>query len=225
MTICPELQEHYHAEFGIPATTIMTGTNYPIAERTCVAENPTAITFMGNIRCGRYRSLAEIGMALDELNAERGTSYTLDIYSGEKEPSVLSHFAGIHSIHFKGFVGGEEFERVFRSAQILLHTEAFDDTSIDLVKHSVSTKIADSLASGIPLFAYGPDSVSSMKHLIRNNCAVLSTSKESLKRDLLRCFQDQPLRERTAENGLACAHKYHDSDVNSKLLREVFSLQ
>ena len=118
----------------------------------------------------------------------------------------------------------EEFERVFRSAQILLHTEAFDDTSIDLVKHSVSTKIADSLASGIPLFAYGPDSVSSMKHLIRNNCAVLSTSKESLKRDLLRCFQDQLLRERTAENGLACAHKYHDSNINSKTLRNlVFS--
>lgn len=222
VSICPELQECYHAVFGVSATTIMTGTNYPIADRVGVTDDPTSITFMGNIRCGRYNSLAEIGTALDELNAEYGTSYTLKIYSGEKEPSILSVFDNIHSVRFMGFVGGEEFEKTFHSSEILLHTEAFDDASIDLVKHSVSTKIADSLASGIPLFAYGPDSVSSMKHLIRNNCAVVSTSRESLKKDLLRCFREQSLCKETAQNGLSCAHKYHDSSINSKMLREVF---
>lgn len=221
VTICPELEEAYQSKFGVPATTIMTGTNYSIADRVSVNEHPSVLTYMGNIRCGRFRSLAEIGKALDELNFANGTNYRLEIYSSEKNVTILSNFDGIRSIHFKGFVGGEEFERIFHSSELLLHTEAFDEDSIDLVKHSVSTKIADSLASGIPLFAYGPESVSSMKHLIRNNCAVVSTSREMLKQDLLRCFKDCELRKDVALNGLKCAHKYHDSDVNSKLLREI----
>lgn len=221
VTICPELEAAYRSEFGVPSTTIMTGTNYSVADSVSVKERPSVLTYMGNIRCGRFRSLAEIGKALDELNSANGTDYQLDIYSGEKEDSILDSFAGIRSIHFKGFVGGQEFERIFQSSELLLHTEAFDEDSIDLVKHSVSTKIADSLASGIPLFAYGPESVSSMKHLMRNNCAIVSTSRESLKQDLLRCFQDYEQRKDVAQNGLKCAHKYHDSDVNSKLLREI----
>lgn len=221
VTICPELEAAYRSEFGVPSTTIMTGTNYSVADSVSAKEHPSVLTYMGNIRCGRFHSLAEIGKALDELNSANGTDYQLDIYSGEKEDSILDSFAGIRSIHFKGFVGGQEFERIFHSSELLLHTEAFDEDSIDLVKHSVSTKIADSLASGIPLFAYGPESVSSMKHLIRNNCAIVSTSRERLKQDLLRCFQDYEQRKDVAQNGLKCAHKYHDSDVNSKLLREI----
>ncbi len=214
--ICDELKEYYSKKFGLPSTTIMTGSNYPVESEIHVCYLPKTVTYMGNIRCNRYHSLVDIGRALDEINAEYGTDYGLDIYSGEKDQSILSLFEGIRSINFCGFVGGAEFDRVFRSCEILLHTEAFDEKSIDTVKRSVSTKIADSLGSGIPMMAYGPDSVSSMKHLIRNDCAICITSKSELKSKLLSVFSDADALKRVAQNGLKTALRYHDTSKTSR---------
>lgn len=221
ITICDELNELYSAKFGVPAATVMTGSNYPISRDVKVCGNPTTITYFGNIRCDRYVSLAEIGRALDSINSERGTDYILNIYSGEKDSEILSHFDGIRAIRFRGFVGGEEFDEAFRSSEILLHTEAFDEDSVDLVKHSVSTKIADSLASGIPMFAYGPAEVSSMKHLLRNECAVTATSQAELKTKLEELFDDAALRREAAENGIAAAERLHNTPVSSARVYEI----
>ena len=213
--ICDELKEHYSERFGIPSVTVMTGSNYPVEKEIHVCDAPKTITYMGNIRCNRFTSLADIGRTIDKINKERGTDYRLDIYSGEKDASILSSFDGIASIRFCGFVGGEDFDRVFRSSELLLHTEAFDEVSIDLVKHSVSTKIADSLGSGIPMIGYGPDRVSSMKHLIRNDCAVCITSPDDLKEGLLSAFADVEELKRVAENGLRTADIYHNTEKTS----------
>lgn len=219
--ICDELKEIYSKNFGIPAITVMTGSNYPIGSDVCVCDSPKTITYMGNIRCNRFYSLAEIGRALDEINTENGTDYRLDIYSGEKDASILAHFEGINSINFCGFVGGEDFDRVFHAAELLLHTESFDEASIDSVKHSVSTKIADTMGSGIPMIAYGPDCVSSMKHLIRNDCAVCITSREELKAKLLNAFEDTEELKRVATNGLKAADIFHNSEKTSAYFYDV----
>ena len=119
-------------------------------------------------------------------------------------------------------MSGAEFNKTFKSSEILVHTEAFDEDSIDLVKNSVSTKIADSLASGIVLFAYGPSQVASMRHLIDNECAIIATSKEDLKARLQRAFSDKALRDEKAQKALEVAFENHDSRVAGKKVRGVF---
>ncbi len=217
VVICEELKEHYQGKFHLPTTVIMTGSNYPIAERVRVTDHPSVITYMGNIRCDRYYALAELGNALDEINSEKGTNFRLHIYTAEKDEDILSKFENISSIALFGFVSGKEFDEVFHSAEVLLHTEAFHSKSIDWVKHSVSTKIADSLGSGIPLLAYGPAEVASVAHLIRNNCAFVITNQNTLKEQLLEFFSDKQQREAYARNGLDAAQKYHNSDETGKL--------
>ncbi len=221
VSICDDMSRLYSKEFSVPATTIMTGTNYTIAEKVSIKEDTQAITYMGNIRCNRFSSLAEIGAVLDEINKEQNKEFTLNIYTAEQNSDILSTFDGINSVKLCGYVSGEEFDKVFHSAEILLHTEAFDQASIDMVKHSVSTKIADSLASGIPLFAYGPQQVASMKHLIDNDCAVIATSKDELKAALIKAFYDFDCRKTVAEKSLITAQKYHCSPKNSSNLYEI----
>jgi len=222
VTICDELKEHYSSRFGVPATTVMTGSNYPISSQTHISPDPQTITYMGNIRCNRYTSLAQIGRALDRINERNLSNYELHIYTGEKDTDILSSFDGIRSVCMKGFVGGEAFEKTFHSTQMLLHTESFDEKSMDEVKHSVSTKIADSLGSGIPFVAYGPDSISSMKHLIRNDCAICITSPDELENKLEECFANEALRAHAAAAGLEIAKKYHDAASVSRQMREIF---
>lgn len=222
VTICKSLEDSYTKKFKTPATTVMTGSNYDIEREIKEYDKVTTLRYMGNISCKRFTSLAEIGRTLDEINAEDGTNYSLEIFTGEKNSEILATFDGIKSIKLCGYVGGEDFDRTFKASQMLLHTEAFDEDSIDLVKNSVSTKIADSLGSGIAFFAYGPSQVASMKHLIDNDCAMIATSKDELKDVLRRAFTDKDFRSQKAKNGLAVALECHDRHVAGDKILEVF---
>ena len=217
--ISEELKNIYTHSFGINGEVIMTGAE--TKEANSKNTKSETLTYMGNIRCNRYLSLFEIGKTIDKINIQNGTDYQLHIYSPEKDEDILNTLKQAKSIQFKGFVSGEEFKKVFRESEILLHTEAFDEESRDMVKHSVSTKIADSLASGIPLIAYGPEEISSMQHLIRNDCAYIATSPEQLEMMLLKAFNGEDTK-RIVANAVKTAKEYHDSEKNSKKLREIF---
>lgn len=222
VAICDEMKAEY-ASFGRPITTVMTGASFPVVEKPLSDGQPDCICYFGNIRCNRYISLAEVGRALDALNGKLGTDYKLKIYTPEKDPEILSEFDGVACVELPGFVTGETYAREFGKAQLLLHVEAFDQASIAYVRNSVSTKIADSLASGKPLLAYGPKEVASMGHLLRNACAITATDRSGLEEMLLTAFTDAQARTATAEKGLQVAHLYHDSDLAGKRMREVFA--
>ena len=221
VTICKELAEPYKKTFGVPTTVLMTGAT--IAQSSCVkiVQNRDAISYFGNIRCERYRALAEIGAELDAINAELGTTYRLKIYTAEQNAQILSALRSYQSVELPGFLQGDAFVSELENAQILLHVEAFGAESAELVKHSVSTKIADSLASGIPLLAYGPSSVASMAHLRRNGCAILAEERQALRGALLTAFTEEEICRRVAENGLQTAQKYHNREMVSRKLRDV----
>lgn len=221
VVICQALKEQYEGAFGTPCDVVMTGTSQPIAAVPRVTERPTTITYMGNICCNRYHSLLAIGQALDRLNEANGTAFTLAIYTAERAEEMLSPLREIKSIRLCGFVSGKAYARVFADATLFLHTEAFDEESIDLVRHSVSTKIADSLASGVPLLAYGPREVASMRHLLDGDCALCATAPAELEGMLHRAFFDTEACRRVAENGLALAHRYHDRDENSRRIHRL----
>lgn len=221
ITICNEAAEKYEKEFNCSTTTIMTGSSILKDEETASNTISNTITYMGNISSNRYISLMDIGRELNEINIEKGTDYKLCIYSPEQNPIMIRPFDDIKAVEFCGFVTGEEYQKVFNSADIFVHVEAFDEKNIEKVKHSVSTKIADSLASGKCLFAYGPREVASMQHLIRNDCAIVATSREELKSVLKNALEDSELRKRVTENAVETAKRYHNSEVNSRLLKEV----
>lgn len=222
ITICDELNRNFSNKFNKNTKTLMITSNYPIIHREHVNKNPKNIAYFGNIRCNRYTSLAQIGKTLDEINLEYSTNYKLFIYSSEKDLNILNTFKNIKSIDFKGFISGKEFDKTFFESDMLLHTEAFDEVSIDRVKHSISTKIADSLNSGICLFAYGPSKVASMKYLIDNDAAICATNYNELKSKLMDAFSNNKLRQEKIENGKVLVEKNHDKQKNSKELYNIF---
>lgn len=219
VAICDEIAQRYEKHFNIPSTTIMTGSGYEVADAPSVVAEPMVLNYMGNINYNRFLPLADIGRALDEINKENSSDYRLDIYTVENDEKILANFDGIKSINLCGFLTGTEFEKAFKSSQILVHTESFDEYNVELTKNSVSTKIADCLASGIPLFAYGPECLASMGHLIRNDCAVVVTHKEQLKSSLYSLLNNEELRFDKAKNGLAVAEKCHCAKTQSKKLK------
>lgn len=223
VAISQELKSEYSEEFHVAATQLLTGAAFETAREPKVTENPRVISYFGNIRCNRFVSLGQIGKVLDEINQDQGTDYALHIFTAEKDPEILASLEQYESVHIRGFVTSDAFLQALRSAQLLLHVEAFDEASIDFVKHSVSTKIADSLASGVPFLAYGPECISSMQHLMRHDCAITATSPEKLREMLVTALTDREARYRVAEKGLQVAREYHNSDKNSEKLKAILA--
>lgn len=221
VTISQEMREEYKTHFGVPATMIMTGAMAGRVVGEEAGENPRNLCYFGNVRCNRYITLAQIGRVLDEMNREYGEDYCLKIYSAEKDPEILDVFREIQSIQLCGFVSGAEFDRAFREADLLVHTEAFDEASMDFTRHSISTKIADSLASGIPMVAYGPAEISSMAHLLRHRCALTAISPDGLRDMLETALRDKNARTEAARRAMEAAAAYHDLDRNAMCLRSV----
>lgn len=221
ITISTPITNQYRKAFGVNTETIMTGAGFPIADAPLPRPAPHSFTYLGGIRCNRYRSLADIGEVLDRLNAENGTDLSLNIYTDERDEEILSHLRAHSSVHLHGYVTGEEFRRVFSEAEILLHVEAFDAESIDLVKHSISTKIADSLASGIPLLAYGPASVASIAHLAEHDAALTVTDKSELARGISQILFDPEENRARTLCALALARRCHDTAENSRRVHEI----
>ena len=224
ITICDELKELYTNHFHRPMTTVMTGSSFPIASEIHSVENPASITYLGNVRCNRAQSIAEVGKALEEINREEGKQYRLNVYTGEKDRQILAALETAETVDLRGFVSGKDFDDALHQADFLLHAESFEEAQIELVRNSISTKIADSLGSGVPLIAYGPECIASMGHLIRNGCAITITKKEELKDVLKKAFTDREYRDSKAINGLQTAHKYHDPQRCGDLFRTIVEL-
>mgnify|MGYP003303055031 CR=1 FL=1 len=223
VSICPEMSEVYQKEFGCPAATVMTGTNFTLAKEPRVNESAKTLRYFGKVSLNRYRSLADIAEVIDEINSQQGTDYTLEIYCGGASPTEEKALGQYKCIKMFDFISGKQFEETFFSSDALVHIEAFDEDSIERVRHSVSTKIADSMACGIPLLAYGPKEIASIGHLLRNECAFTATDKEQLFSVLQELFGNYQLRYDVAQRALETAAQYHDPEKASNRIKEIVS--
>lgn len=221
VSICPEMSSVYTEQFGIPTHTVMTGTNFAVADAPRVSDTVQTLRYFGKVSLNRYRSLTDIGLALDAINAANGTDYTLEIYCGAMDPHEQQCLRQAQSIRLCGFVSGEAFREAFFSSEALVHIEAFDTACIDRVRHSVSTKIADSMASGIPMLAYGPQGVASIAHLVRNQSAFVATDADGLQKVLTELLTSKQKRLETAQNGLRCAAQCHDPQKASACIAQI----
>ena len=221
ISISEELKQLYQTNFNVESTVIMTGSMRQIAEAPRESREINKLSYFGNVRCNRYFSLCDIGEVLDAINKAKGTDYKLEIYSVEKNKDILNHFSGYESIEFKGFLTGEAYTEALESADMLVHVEGFDEESIEKVKYSVSTKIADSLAIGIPFMAYAPRGISSLEHLVRNECALFSCNKEELRATLEKVFDDGSLCVEYIDKALSVAQNCHNADNNSMKLYKI----
>ena len=218
VTICDAMSKDYGALFGCKPLTISTGAyglnsvshENNVTDRTC-----GVLRYFGNLKLNRSESLLLIGMALDKLNQEHATHHRLEIYTSDPAPE---DFYKVPTIQVKGFVDSHSMVPLVQSAALLVHTESFRQEDIDRVRYSVSTKIAESLWSGIPLFAYGCSEVASIAHLEQNECAFVCNDKDLLTERLYTALYDQTERQRVIRKALITAKDYHDRDNNSNRL-------
>ncbi len=222
VAICDKISEDYGKEFGVNGFTVMTGSAL-VGECGIAHEKQDVprISYIGNLGLNRHEMLTQIGKTLLKLyNGE----ILIDVYSEEKNEQILKEMTEENGIRFQGRVSYDEVLRVMKKSDILLHVESMDKKSRERVKYSVSTKVADSLASGVCLFAYGPEEVASMQYLLKNNCAAVVTNYNELETRLKEVVENCEIRNQYAKCGIEVAEKNHSLEKNSSKISEIIKV-
>jgi glycosyltransferase involved in cell wall biosynthesis len=209
-----EMKVLYEDEFGKPGSAILKSCS---SLNVLVKNKKTKVVYIGNLGVGRWRSLVDIGQVLKKLGL------FVHVYSGEKRSSILQHLNKENGIIFCGHVSSDEVESIISESTILLHVEALGKDMRERVKYSMSTKIPESLGSGVCLFAYGPDDVSSIEYLTRNEAACVVTNKEDLQVKLSEIIDNEELRKKYINNALKLASERHDFETNTKLFYKIIT--
>lgn len=221
VSICPKMSEIYRNTFYTQTYTVMTGASINKRKEFNKNEKVKNLNYFGKLSLRRYESIFDIGKTLDEINLSDCENFVLNIYCGGITEEMKMFFNGVKAIRFHDFVRGEDFVREFLTSDLLLHVESFDERMKERVKYSVSTKIADSLASGIPLFAYGPCGIASMDYLAENSAAITVMDKNQLKNGLRDALYNNELRNKTIENAEMLADKNHNTDIVSQTVKTI----
>lgn len=215
VTICPAMQKAYRRLFGKPCHVLHT----PAEEREIPEQkNRKQISYLGDLGLQRHLQLVEMGRALKNLDLPGGPKW-IDVYSGEKDPEILTLLTMENGIRFHGEIPAGMVSEVMGRSMAVIHTESFDPKVRRITRFSVSTKIADSLMNGPCLIAYGPEEIASMDYLAEHQAAYIITRQKDLQAGLQEILTDAELRMQIRERGRVLARKNHSMERNPQLLR------
>ncbi len=222
LTICEYMSEEYESLFSLPCQAFVNSVHIEKVEEKTELNDPVVFSYLGNLHSNRWKSLAEIGTCLHEIEEIKGISCYLDIYSGSLlENRILNAFGMYPNIRFKGSVHASEVHGIQVKSDILVHVESFDLRSVNSTRLSLSTKIPEYMSSGVPVFAYGPSQIASMRYLNDNNLAKTCSSREHLFDTILSLLQDKNKRSDFVHNGMVRVAEKHDIEKVSRHFQNI----
>ena len=220
ITICDKMTDAYSALFDKPVYTVYTGYS---AENEPDVDGK-GIVYLGNLTCGRYHSLIELGRALKRISERTGEKLHLDVYSVDDSPEILQEMTVENGIVFRGAVDHEEVRQIIANCRLAVHTESFASEDRQNVMYSVSTKIADLLASGRCIFAYGPENVASMEYLATNHAACVVNNPEKLEAELEAVLGNRERRMAIVKSAKELSEKNHNAQMVRQRIKEIINI-
>lgn len=214
--ICDMIKEEYDKEFGLPSVTIYTATQAGYAG-TRDNGNGFVVSYLGNLGVGRHESLIEIAEVLQNIS----TDYKLDVYGKIPDETVKTAFDNCKGINYKGFVSYDEVLEVMKNSNLLVHAESFSDFYRKDLQYAFSTKIADSLATGVGFLLYAPEEMACSKYLKDNNAAFVVHSEKELLNTLNNLVKNPEECKKFTQAALDLAEKNHNFSDNSNCFQMV----
>ena len=219
--VISELQkQEYEKIFGVPCKILTKSADFsgepPVKNRY---NNPLQLVFTGNIGTNRWRSLAMIAHALEQIN-QNCVRAQLRIYTATPLTHIMREALDIDGSSFLlDAVPASEIPRIQSDADMLVHVEAFDLKSRLAVRQSFSTKLVDYFKAARPILAVGPHDVASVAHLIKNDCALVAETVEQIETALEAVLADPDKLNGLSEKAYACGQAHHDKAVMQQMLQ------
>lgn len=124
--------------------------------------------YFGKINLGRYKSLGFLSETLNKINQD----YYVNVYTSEITNSQRKYLEKRNCKICKPLPYADVKE-IMNSGSFNIIASGFAKKDIEFARYSLSTKVADALASSGPIIAVGPVGDGAIDYLRDNNCALI----------------------------------------------------
>lgn len=198
------IKDLYSKYYRTPSIVAYMSTDMKPREIIPMNEHFT-LSYMGNLGLGRYESLCEIAEKLKGISSDA----RIYVYSASAPEEFLKQIENLPNIKYMGFIDYKKCREIIYKSDLLIHVEGFGEGIVKELKIAFSTKIADSLASGVPFFVYAPRGIASTEYLIEKNAACVVTDIDELGIKLEAMIKDSNMRENYVQNALKTVNENH----------------
>lgn len=217
-----EQAQDYTNEYGVPTSTLYKCGDFSNEFVKKSVGSPIRLVYAGRLYCNRWKTLAEIGKALHEIN-KHGERMVLDIYTQEaltnEQRKALSPE---NSVYMKGSVNPQQLKEVYRNADIALHVESMDKKNRLATRVSFSTKIIDLMASSCAILAVCWTRHCGYQYLRDNDAAFCVDNYSDILPMLQRIVDNPSLVQNYAQKAYECGRKNHTREKIQKQIRDKF---
>lgn len=217
-----EQAQDYTNEYGIPTSTLYKCGDFSNEFVKKSVGSPIRLVYAGRLYCNRWKTLAEIGKALHEIN-KHDERMVLDIYTQEaltnEQRKALSPE---NSVYIKGSVNPQQLKEVYRNADIALHVESMDKKNRLATRVSFSTKIIDLMASSCAILAVCWNRHCGYQYLRDNDAAFCVDNYSDILPMLQRIVDNPSLVQNYAQKAYECGRKNHTREKIQKQIRDKF---
>lgn len=225
-TIIDKQKKEYDEFFQTSTEIINKGGDFkgeiPISSSATL---PMKMIFTGNISSGRWKTLAEIGKALDDINTVEDKAHLYIYTQNELEPKVKKLFEDSRSIKFMGGIPSEQVKQVQDGGDILVHVESFKLKDKLTTRLSFSTKLVDYFERGRCILAIGWKEAASIDYLSRNQAAVVVDDLKELKETLNELISNRESVIEFGEKGWNCGKENHQIEaIREKIYADITKL-
>ena len=212
-----KIRDKYKSAFGLRGETVyLTSEADRRPFRPIDVECPV-IRYFGNIRLGRNQSLLELGKVLGRVNS----NYRLEVYSNETDQKQYQMLVDEPSVDFMGSVPYKTVLDKTLESDVLVVVEGFDKRDVDITRYSLSTKVADALASGVMVVGYGSSECGAIEYLAETGCCCVANSAVDLQGMIERLFGDVELQRRLYKASGEVVRMNHTLENSNAVFRGV----
>lgn len=215
-TITDTQRKEFNEFFGEKCKVLFKGGNFDEFKPKELRDGEKVkLIYTGNLNIGRWGTLAQIGNALNQEEAE------LDIYSATVLPEKdLAKLTANPAVHFKGSVPASEVKGIQKTADILIHVESFNLAERYKSRLSFSTKIVDYLESSRCILAVGWEETGGVEYLCNEGAAYVITEKAEIATKVKELLISKALIKKIARNGFECGKRNHQLSKIQESIKE-----
>lgn len=215
--ISDKIRDKYNAEFGMDGETVYLTSTIQRKPFNPINKVMPVITYFGNIRMGRNKSLNEIGYALGEMNPK----YKLEVYSNETDGKYSGVFDRNPNVQFMGSVPYAYVQKRMSESDITVIVEGFDENDINYSRYSLSTKAADALASGVSILTYGSPECGIVEYMQSTMASMVCTSKDTLVSCIKQLMDDSQFQKTCYDKAIQMTEEHHNIQASTKVAEGV----
>lgn len=214
-----KIRDKYNEYFGLKGKTVYLTSSIKRRPFRPIEEKSPTVSYFGNIRLGRNFSLRDIGRALGRIDK----NCYLNVYSSESDPRFYRIFNSTDHVKFCGAIPYEDVQKKTLESDLLIVVEGFEKRDIDMTRYSLSTKVADSLASGVAVFAYGSVDCGAIEYAESTKCITTCTDPSRLEDSLLTIIGNQDLQKKNYLTSVGVVSEHHSLKMSTKVFEELIN--